>query len=239
MKLEVSTGEQTVDGMRVFFPQRVLSVKEKTLSGVFLGTNDIDTLELNNDKQLEKVLELQSSGRLVDNNEDDPRLFIFISKDRKSFVFYDQKIKPLFCHSVVVEKELHILKASISQSFSSDDWQEAKDFAKTHISKDSSATMIALLDIDGNQELIRSHEELESVSENYLNLIITPVLIFPHSLSLNFSNLNKSLVFLSNTGGLKCIYRSDVSAQLTPVTSEQSENKKIGLDAYFSKLKNK
>jgi hypothetical protein len=229
---------QKINGCHVFFPQRIVSVESKDVSGVYLGTKEVSSLTVN--LGFDKIIEAQSESKLASNSQENPNLVVFQNHAGMTFVFFDKTKKILFCHSFLDNDNVYIVKNALKKEFSCDSKAEFLDYARTHLGKSLASSEIVQLDIDGKVSLEDSYEHLSN-TKAFLNASITPLLRFPHRLSVPISNRGLSMVVLDIKNKFLCIDCISVEDAIRKDISEKKNNKEApisnGLEGYFNKIK--
>jgi hypothetical protein len=229
---------QKINGCFVFFPQRVLSVESKEVSGVYLGTKEVSTLKVRSG--FDKIMDAQSDSKLASNNQDNPLVVVFQNNDNSTFVIFDKSKKLLFCHSFLDNENVYIIKAALRKEFTSDSMDDFFEYANSHLGKAAQSSELIELDIDGNTSLVDSISHLSNIG-NFFCASITPLLRFSHNINVAISNRGYSMVILDVQKKLLCVdcmAVDDVIIEVVKGTVSVTNNPaKNGLEGYFNKVK--
>lgn len=224
-----------VNDCSVFFPQRILSAQDKQISGVYLNESEVCNITVENG--FDQILQSQSDGMLASNNQDNPLLIVFVHAQGKSQVINDRSKKILFCQSYLHDGHVHILKIAKKREFSADEGDSLSQFVTSNVGKNDKATENVEVDIDGKISHVGYGDKFNPNA--FLHATATPYVRLPSKTLIGSSKRGYSMVVLDISEKLLCLERHDVSSDMAILTEGQDElmQKKVGLDAYYQKLK--
>lgn len=228
----------TVNGCEVFLPQRVISIEDKTVSGVFLGLDEVVTIKISDNSTFSAVLEAQSESKLSSNTAENTSVVLFINDNGLFSVFSDKTKKVLFCQSFTTNDSVYLVKIGLKKEFGLKSLSEFKAYAKKHIVKGNSSQEMVEIERDDFVSICSEHQQVESV-ENFFLASVTPLVRFNHNLVMGISNRGYSMVILDIKQNLLCVARHDV---LKPQPEKKQgatiKSEKLGLARYYDSFKN-
>jgi len=226
---------QKVNNCYVFFPQRVISVDDKKVSGLFLGSDEVSSIIV--EDGFDVIIKAQSEGKLKNNHHDSPSLMVFLNNNFGLSVFFDDNIKVLFCQSQIVGDKIRIIKAARMKEFSSDEQAQLLDYVAKNVGASKEAHERVEVDIDGDVRHVSYLDDFEV--DGFFSASVTPYLEISSDLSMKITERTFSMVFLDITSGIVCKERYEIQQEsAVNLASESAEEKSVkvsGLEAYFKK----